>query len=68
MHAEYASLSIPSSYFGLHQYAGNVIVHGPLSPYDGEWYGGLKADDAEQFIQELLMLPVRASLNQSLPQ
>ena len=35
------------------QYAGNVLVMGAISPCDGDWYGGLRADDAESFLTAL---------------
>jgi len=45
------------SHIGGHKYAGNVLVHGLFSPYDGDWFGGLRAEDAGQFLNSLLMLP-----------
>jgi hypothetical protein len=35
------------------QYAGNVLVYGPASPCDGDWYGGVTADSAETFLDAL---------------
>ena len=35
------------------QYAGNVLVMGAITPCDGDWYGGLRADDAESFLTAL---------------
>ena len=35
------------------QYAGNVLVYGPASPCDGDWYGGVTADSAEAFLDAL---------------
>ncbi len=32
------------------QYAGNVLVYGPASPCDGDWYGGVTAETAERFL------------------
>ena len=46
------------------QYAGNVIVHGALSVCDGEWYGGLRASDAKQFLHEILTLSVSRNVNE----
>ena len=34
------------------QYAGNVLVFG-AHPCSGDWFGGLRADDAEAFIAAL---------------
>ncbi len=34
------------------QYAGNVLVFGN-HPCSGDWFGGLRADDAEAFIAAL---------------
>ena len=36
------------------QYAGNVLVYGPASPCDGDWYGGVTADGAEAFLDALM--------------
>lgn len=41
------------------QYAGNVLVMGAISPCDGDWYGGLRADDAESFLTALTGVEVR---------
>uniref|UniRef100_A0A061RM99 Sucrase-like protein n=1 Tax=Tetraselmis sp. GSL018 TaxID=582737 RepID=A0A061RM99_9CHLO len=41
------------SHIGGHKYAGNVLVHGLLSPYDGDWYGGLRPSDARGFLQQI---------------
>lgn len=35
------------------QYAGNVLVYGPVSPCDGDWYGGVTAEAAEGFLDAL---------------
>lgn len=35
------------------QYAGNVVVYGPASPCDGDWYGGVTAEKAEAFLDAL---------------
>ena len=40
------------------QYAGNVLVYGPASPCDGDWYGGVTADGAEAFLDALLAADV----------
>ena len=42
----------------LRQYAGNVCVYGPVSPCDGDWYGGLRAADAPAFLEALLAVPI----------
>ena len=42
------------------QYAGNVVVYGPASPCDGDWYGGLRAADARPFLAALLAMPLDA--------
>ena len=38
------------------QYAGNVVVYGPASPCDGDWFGGLRAHDAPAFLQALVQM------------
>ena len=43
------------------QFAGNVLVYGALSPSDGDWFGGLNADNAERFMDALLELQVCAA-------
>lgn len=40
------------------QYAGNVLVYGPASPCDGDWYGGVTADGAEAFLDALMAADV----------
>ena len=40
------------------QYAGNVLVYGPASPCDGDWYGGVTADSAEAFLDALMAADV----------
>ena len=40
------------------QYAGNVLVYGPASPCDGDWYGGVTADCAEAFLDALMAADV----------
>ena len=42
------------------QYAGNVLVMGAITPCDGDWYGGLRADDAESFLTALTGVEVRS--------
>lgn len=36
------------------QYAGNVLVYGPASPCDGDWYGGVTVDSAGAFLDALI--------------
>jgi hypothetical protein len=33
------------------QYAGNLIVYGAWHPADGDWFGGLNASNAEEFLE-----------------
>lgn len=40
------------------QYAGNVLVYGAMHPSDGDWFGGLNADNAEQFLDALVNIEV----------
>ena len=40
------------------QYAGNVVVYGPSSPCDGDWFGGLRASNAPAFLRALLHMPL----------
>ena len=40
------------------QYAGNVIVYGQMSPCDGDWFGGVTAANAEQFLRSLVEMEV----------
>ncbi len=44
------------------QYAGNVLVFGAISPNDGDWYGGVSADEAEEFLTALTEIEVRVLL------
>ncbi|CAK0734722.1 hypothetical protein CVIRNUC_000472 [Coccomyxa viridis] len=46
------------SHIGGHKYAGNVLVYGPASPCDGDWYGGVTADCAEAFLDALMAADV----------
>jgi len=46
------------------QYAGNVLVMGAITPCDGDWYGGLRADDAETFVNALTNVEVLTCLFQ----
>lgn len=43
------------------QFAGNVLVYGALSPSDGDWFGGIHADNADHFLEALLNLDVSIS-------
>lgn len=36
------------------QYAGNVVVYGGISPCDGDWFGGVTADNSLFFLEALL--------------
>ena len=40
------------------QYAGNVLVYGGISPNEGDWFGGVTADDAEQLLTALTEIEV----------
>ena len=35
-----------------------MIVYGPRSPCDGDWFGGISAGDAELFLDTVLTLEV----------
>lgn len=41
------------------QYAGNVLVYGKASACDGDWFGGVNADNAADFLDALLSSKVR---------
>jgi hypothetical protein len=47
-----------SSHIGGHQYAGNVIVYGTKQPSAGTWFGGLSADQVDEFLAVLKALPL----------
>ena len=36
------------------QYAGNVVVYGPRSPCDGDWFGGVNDSNAAEFLSGVL--------------
>jgi len=40
------------------QYAGNVLVFGAIHPCDGDWFGGLSADNAAEFLEGLVNVEV----------
>lgn len=44
------------SHIGGHKYAGNVIVYCARHPSDGDWYGGLQAEHASDFIDALITM------------
>ncbi len=44
------------------QYAGNVLVYGSMHPCDGDWFGGVNVDNAEQFLEGLANVEV-SSIN-----
>ncbi|KAK9810783.1 hypothetical protein WJX73_006819 [Symbiochloris irregularis] len=48
------------SHIGGHKCAGNVLVYGAVSPSDGDCFGGLNANNAEDFLDALLDLQVDA--------
>ena len=49
----------PHSHHDVHaQYAGNVLVYGGISPNEGDWFGGVTADDAEQLLTALTEIEV----------
>ncbi|GAB4814304.1 hypothetical protein N2152v2_001350 [Parachlorella kessleri] len=50
----------------LPQYAGNVLVYGGASPCNGDWFGGVNADNAEEFLQALLETKVEGSADPNL--
>ena len=35
------------------QYAGNVLVFGAMHPCDGDWFGGVNAGNAKEFLEAL---------------
>ncbi len=35
------------------QYAGNVVVYSAVSPCDGDWFGGINPDNAEEFLDAM---------------
>ena len=49
---------LASSHTGGHKYAGNVVVYGAMHPADGDWYGGLAAESADDFLSALLEVEV----------
>ncbi len=40
------------------QYAGNVLVYGAMHPCDGDWFGGVNADNAEVFLEGIANIEV----------
>lgn len=40
------------------QYAGNVLVYGAISPNEGDWFGSVTADDAEDLLTSLTEIEV----------
>lgn len=46
--------------FAGHKYAGNVVVYGAMHPCDGDWFGGLHAGNADEFLTALCGVEVRA--------
>ena len=40
------------------QYAGNVLVYGPISPCDGDWFGSVNDSNAEDFLDAVLNMEV----------
>lgn len=49
-----------TSHVGGHKYAGNVLVYGASHPADGDWFGGLNASNAGQFLDAMLDIDVGA--------
>ncbi|KAL4428267.1 hypothetical protein ABPG75_002356 [Micractinium tetrahymenae] len=45
---------LKTSHIGGHKYAGNVLVYSRGQSTDGDWFGGLNAQNAEAFLQALL--------------
>jgi hypothetical protein len=43
-----------TSHVGGHAYAANVLVYGARFPSDGDWFGGVHEDNAEEFLDALL--------------
>ena len=39
-------------------------MYGAMSPANGDWFGGLRAENAERFLDAVLDLPVRVSMVQ----
>lgn len=46
------------SHVGGHKYAGNVLVYGAISPNEGDWFGGVSADDAEELLTALTEIEI----------
>ena len=49
-----------TSHVGGHKYAGNVLCYGAVHPCDGDWFGGLDASRADEFVDALIMIEVGA--------
>ena len=45
------------------QYAGNVLVYGAMSPCDGDWYGSVTKDNAAEFLDAIITIPVSPFLS-----
>ena len=57
---------LATSHIGGHKYAGNVVCYGAVHPCDGDWFGGVSAANAADFLDALLAVEVRRRLG-SLP-
>ncbi|GAB4820608.1 hypothetical protein N2152v2_007654 [Parachlorella kessleri] len=47
-----------TSHVGGSKYAGNVLVFGAIHPCDGDWFGGLNADNAAEFLESLVHVEI----------
>lgn len=50
---------LATSHIGGHKYAGNVVSYGAVHPCDGDWFGGVNAGNAAEFLDALLGVEVR---------
>lgn len=57
-HIDGASIVAACSHLGGHKYAGNVVSYMPCHPADGDWFGGLKAEDAPAFVDALAHIEI----------
>lgn len=51
-----------TSHIGGHETAGNVVAYGAGHPCDGDWFGGLHAGGAVEFLQGLRAMEVGAAV------
>lgn len=53
---------LATSHIGGHKYAGNVIAYSAMHPCDGDWFGGVNASNAAEFLDALLGVEVSLAL------